>query len=311
MKQCLVYGLLCATLLLAGCASQPKSFDATVGSSGPEILLPGGGVAEARLLAMGMARSKGWQIAEAGTNRVRLERSLSRAAPQAQRLSPEGVLSEPKLEVETRLQERGNDVVVGLSAFVIANPGTEEERRINYTSEYQDQLLISLNALANAWLENRARIASKIPLPPDPDELVVADGPVEGALDDLGSQEDDLETPASVASSPPPIEPLPLAPAVGGAPTAEVAVDATPTPAPTSTDAESDRNEMLVLDGQARRGLWTFYAEASARERGCAVGDGGAVLLSTTTAFELYEVQCNAQQNILLRCQGGVCREID
>jgi len=314
VKQCLVYGLLCATLLLAGCASQPKSLDATVGSSGPEILLPGGGVAEARLLAMGMARSKGWQIAEAGKNRVRLERSLSRAAPQAQRLSPEGVLSEPKLEVETRLQERGNDVVVGLSAFVIANPGTEEERRIDYTSEYQDQLLISLNALANAWLENRARIASEIPLPPDPDEIVVADGPVEGALDDFGSQEDDLETSASVASSPPPpVEPLPLAPApaVGGAPTAEVAVNATPTPAPTSTDAESQRNEMLVLDSQARRGLWTFYAEASARERGCAVGDGGAVLLSTTTAFELYEVQCNAQQNILLRCQGGVCREID
>ena len=326
MKQCLVYGLLCAALFLTGCASQPKSLNATVGSSGPEILLPGGGVEEARLLAMGMARSKGWRIAETTNSSLRLERSLARDAPQAQRLSPDGVLSDPKLEVETRLRERGNDVVVDLSAFVITNPGTEQERRIDYTSDYQDQLLISLNALASAWLENRTRIASEIPLPPDPDTIVVADGPVEGALDDSVNQDRAFETPSTIASSPaPPVEPLPQAsaqptaqppaqhqaPAASGAAIAEVAPDPVPTSALATIGGESDRNEMLVLDGQARRGLWTFYAEASARERGCAVGERGAVLLSTTTAFELYEVQCNAQQNLLLRCQGGVCREID
>lgn len=317
MKQCLGNGLLIAALLLAGCGSQPTRLDPTgavVGASGPEIVLPGGGVEEARLLAMGMARSKGWTIAETGPNRLLLERTLPRDAPQAQSLSPDGVLSAPKLEVETRLLEQRGGVVVGLSAFVTANPGTEQERRIDYTSDYQDALLISLNALANAWLETRQRIASEIPLPPDPDEIVVAEAPVETPPDDSVDEGPELNSTATMASSTSSsLEPAPIAPTATevSASVADARIDATTTSGTSSAQGDGERNQMLVLDGQARRGLWTFYAEASARERGCAVGPGGAVLLSSTTAFELYEVQCETQQNLLLRCQGGVCREIN
>ncbi|MEA1051812.1 hypothetical protein U5801_18675 [Lamprobacter modestohalophilus] len=340
MKQCLFLCLLCATLLAVGCSSQPTRVGAVAGSSGPEILLPDGGVEEAQLLAMGMARSKGWKIAEVGDQRVLLERKLPASSPQAQLLSPEGVLTRPKLQIETRLRERGNDVVVGLSSSVIVNPGTEQERRVDYTADYQDQLMISLNALASAWLENRTRIASEIPLPPDPDQIVIAEA---GTVSNGGTAPPSSDTNRSALTMP--VEPntdgatmaavaTPIATPLATSLATSLATPPAPTP-PLQTGDDAPReiqpigsgvsaaqdlnaettptesNEMLVLDSQARRGLWTFYAEASARERGCAVGERGAVLLSTTTAFELYEVQCAGSPNLLLRCQGGVCRDIN
>jgi hypothetical protein len=326
VKQRLLLTLLCATLLAAGCSSQPARVGVVGGSSAPEILLPGGDVEEARLLAMGMARSKGWTIAEADDRRLLLERALPESSPQAQMLSPEGVLSRPKLQVETRLRQRGSDVVAGVSSFVVVNPGTEQERRVDYTDDYQDQLMISLNALANAWLENRTRIASEIPLPPDPEQITTAEANAAGERNALASASVDasLTTPAeastdvaAMAAVDPPVpvpsaRPAPL-PTGNDATRAMPAVNAG-TSAMQDLDGStstSESNEMLVLDGQSRRGLWTFYAEASARERGCAVSDRGAALLSTTTAFELYEVQCGGGPNLLLRCQGGVCREIN
>lgn len=364
MKQRLFFGLICATLLVAGCGSQPARVGPSIGSSGPEILLPNGKVQEAQLLAMGMAQSKGWTIAAADGQRLLLERQLPQSSPQAQLLSPEGILAAPKLQVETQLRERGNDVIVSLSSSVLINPGTEQERRVDYTKDYQDQLMISLNALASAWLENRTRIASEIPLPPDPDEVVIAeadtsniDGPsgasegvwatgdpvddaMSSPLDSPTEPSADVSTLAAFAAPAPP-DTDPGAPSMprqdddGTAsqpPLASAGTTAgqTAAQAGSQTGAQTgsqmgrpplqsipgtadpgESNEMLVLDGQARRGLWTFYAEASARERGCAVSERGAVLLSTTTAFELYEVQCSDNPNLLLRCQGGVCREIN
>ncbi|MCF7978114.1 MAG: hypothetical protein K9L82_08870 [Chromatiaceae bacterium] len=331
MKQCLFLCLLCATLLAVGCSSQPTRVGAVAGSSGPEILLPDGGVEEAQLLAMGMARSKGWKITEVGDQRVLLERELPASSPQAQMLSPEGVLTQPRLQIETRLRERGNDVVVGLSSSVIVNPGTEQERRVDYSADYQDQLMISLNALASAWLENRTRIASEIPLPPDPDQVVIAEA---GTVSDGGTAPPSGDTNSSALNMPventdgatmaavaTPIA-TPIATSPAPTPPLQTGDGAPREPQPIGSGMSaaqdlnadttlSESNEMLVLDSQARRGLWTFYAEASARERGCAVGERGAVLLSTTTAFELYEVQCAGSPNLLLRCQGGVCRDIN
>lgn len=336
MKQRFFYGLLCATLLVVSCSSQPARVGAISGSSGPEILLPGGRVEEAKLLAMGMAESKGWTIVEANNQRLLLERPLPESSPQARLLSPDGALSRSSLQVETRMSERGNDVIVGLSSYVVVDPGTEQERRVDYTDDYQDELMISLNALASAWLENRTRIASEIPLPPDPDQVVIAEAstasPVDEPADDTWDSTLAPSTEASTAPSiatttdtqvaPPtvPEAPLqaaeePLSPSPLGAdepmPSGPLGTQESPSQAIDLTAGSSDSNDMLVLDSQVRRGLWTYYAEASARERGCVVGERGAVLLSVTTAFELYEVQCGGSPNLLLRCQGGVCREIN
>lgn len=320
MKQCVYYGLLvCASLLIGGCASQPphQSSEASVGAVGPEIQLPGPGVEEARLLAMGMARSKGWRIIEAGERRFLLERALPPDSPQTRMLNPEGHPSTPRLQVETRLSERGRDVLVGLSAYVVVNPGTETERRIDYTSDYEDALLISLNALANAWLENRTRIASEIPLPPDPDAVVIAEAstnalpeiptePTQDAPTGAGASAETEETGAHANAD---------AAAIAPAPASSVTLQqpALRRPAGRIRDefaaAEtSEPNEMLVLDNPSPRGLWTFYAEASARERGCEPDERGAVLLRATPAFEFYEIQCTDGGRLMLNCQGGVCR---
>lgn len=318
MKQHSFFVVLCALLLLGGCASQPGRVGA-IGAGGPEIMLPGGDLDHARLLAMGMARSKGWTVSQSGERRLILERNLPSNAPQASLLSADAMLTTPKLQVETDLEERRDGILVALRSFIIVNPGTEKERRVDYTDDYQSELLISLNALASAWLENRERIASEIPLPPDPDaiqetaevdpnsaasgDMIAAADPgdavgtsslVDTSLDQTGS------TSGATAGA---------TPAVGVSPATTVGTSQAPTSVGGAVVAED--NAMLVLDGQARRGLWAFYAEASARERGCAVNERGAVLLNTSSEFELHEVQCNGGPNLLLRCQGGVCREVN
>jgi hypothetical protein len=340
MKQHMLMCLIFTSLVIAGCSSQPSRHGGFSSASGPESLLPDGGIEEARLLAMGMARSKGWTIVASDANRLLLERTLPENSPQAQMLSPEGALSAPKLQVETGFKQRGNGVLVNLSAYLIANPGTDQERRIDYTNDYQNQLLISLNALASGWLENRGRIASEIPTPPEPGEIAVATdaSSVTASVPEIAPETASAATGgngvtasraiASLAADEPSAPTASSAPAIASPAAAasdRASGDSMPSStgrsdaigaqraaaAPLNEDAPAEPNPMLALDGQARRGLWTFYAEASARERGCAVGERGAVLLTSDSASELYEVACQGAQNLLLRCQGGVCRTLD
>ena len=67
---------------------------------------------------------------------------------------------------------------------------------------------------------------------------------------------------------------------------------------------------MMVLNASGRKGLWAYYAEDYARLRGCAIGDRGATLLQETSAFELHEVACVGADNMLVKCQGGVCEGV-
>jgi hypothetical protein len=92
-----------------------------------------------------------------------------------QLLSTEDTLTPPSLQVETDFSRRNAGVRVNLQAFVVTNPGTESEQRLDYTDQYQSELLISLNALASAWLENRDRIASEVPIPPEPESPPAAE----------------------------------------------------------------------------------------------------------------------------------------
>jgi hypothetical protein len=304
VKQRVYLGLLvCASLLIGACASQPprQSGEASSEAAGPQIQLPGPGLEQARLLAMGMARSKGWRIIEVDERRLLLARDLPPQSPQARLLNPEGHPRTPRLQVETRLSERGGDVLVGLSASVVLQPGTETERRIDYTRDYEDALLISLNALANAWLEHRTRIASAIPLPPDPDTVVIAEAST-NALPEMPTASTE---PAEDAST------NPIAPASASSVTLEQPALRRPAGRLREEFAAaetSEPNAMLVLDNPSPRGLWTFYAEASARERGCDPDERGAVLLRATPAFEFYEIQCTGGGRLMLSCQRGICR---
>ncbi len=65
--------------------------------------------------------------------------------------------------------ERSDGTIVALKAFVISNPGTPDEKRIDYTAEYENQLLISLSSLQSAWIDSRGKIASTVPIPTEQD----------------------------------------------------------------------------------------------------------------------------------------------
>ncbi|TVQ92350.1 MAG: hypothetical protein EA400_03810 [Chromatiaceae bacterium] len=126
--------------------------------------------------------------------------------------------------------------------------------------------------------------------------------------------------PEPAAPSAPMSAPVPApVPAPGSPPTPQpgsplaapglTAPAATTLPPLLSMPATPAPNDMLVLNANARKGLWAYYAEEHARRRGCAVGALGAVLLQEAATYELHEVHCDGSNNFLLRCQGGVCQE--
>ena len=154
-------------LTLGGCAGLGGSGagPATVPigniSNLPQVQLPGASVADARSVAMAAARTKGWDIVSADANRLLLQRPLPPDLPQAQALG--SALAPPRMEVETLIVDRRDGAVVALQAVVITNPGTKDEKRIDYTDEYENQLQISLSSLSSAWIAARDKVHSQVP----------------------------------------------------------------------------------------------------------------------------------------------------
>jgi hypothetical protein len=339
-------GALLLAALFSGCATQPGMVAIGDISNLPQTTLPGAELEYARALAMGTARSKGWSITEAAPNRLLLERELRRDSPQAQALGLGESATAPRIQVQTDLVERRDGVVVALRSIIVANPGTEGERRIDYTADYENELTISLSALQTAWLDHQRKVASEVPLPnaevaaaqaadnaPDAAAEAAAAAVAEGsppAAQPEPRPEPVRAPPVSpssdvvVRAAAPEPEPEPLGtvadatPSAPGATTASrlpapsgVGLPATTTPAiPAPAAAPAGGNDMLVLNAGARKGLWAYYAEDYARLRGCALSELGAVLLQETATYELHEVHCAGSANFLLRCQGGVCQEM-
>jgi hypothetical protein len=360
VKQLAVYGLFgLVALALTGCGSVPTQHGQTVTmgdlSDLPQTLLTGAKLEHARSVAMGTARSKGWTIKEAAANQLVLQRSLPADSPQAAALAAGNLQTPPQIEVQTNLVERGDGTTVALRAFMVANPGTSDEKRVDYTSDFENELLISLSSLQSAWIQSRAKVTSVVPLPSDQDvaeQSVSRDG---GTAEDTALPAVAVETAeratapaaptAAITSAPTPSSaPSPrLAPVVSATPSTSSATASSPAVAPQVAQATSSanadfsgparlppasdagvaatatpaapaaiveatpRNDMLVLNESARKGLWSYYAEDYARLRGCAIGDRGAMLLQENPTFELHEVECVGSANLLVKCQGGVC----
>jgi hypothetical protein len=187
-------------LFVAGCASTGGDAGAgrvSIGSIAglPQVQLPGATMAEARSVAMAAALTKGWDITAADANRLLLERPLAPNAPQAAALN--SPLAPPRMQVETDIVERSDGAIVALRAFVLTNPGTNDARRLDYTKDYESQLLISLSSLSSAWLAARDKVKSEVPAlaaAPDIDDAPVGSG-------DLG---DVAETVDAADAAPPP-----------------------------------------------------------------------------------------------------------
>jgi len=218
-------------VILTGCASVPSGSSGKVAigniSNLPQTLLSGAKLEHARSIAMGTARSKGWNITSAQANQLKLQRDLSASSPQAIALG--STLTPPKMEIETDLVERSDGTIVALKAFVITNPGTTEEKRINYTPDYESQLLISLSSLQSAWLEGRNQITSRVPIP-SADEVAEQEASQDSPTADLVASE------PVIASAPAPtLQAQDAAPATAPAPPATPPVPPATPPAPPAT----------------------------------------------------------------------------
>lgn len=182
---------------------------------------------EARSVAMAAARTKGWDITAADANRLLLERPLPPDLPQAQALN--SPLAPPRMQVETAIVDRRDGAVVALRAFALTNPGTKDEKRIDYTSEYENQLLISLSSLSSAWIAARDKVRSEVPTLAqfEGNQTAEADG---GDLGNVAQTVASGAVASAAAPSPEPVvrsEPLPPVP--------------TPAPAPAPTPAPAPR----------------------------------------------------------------------
>ncbi len=184
-------------LTLGGCAGLGTgSGRVAIGSISnlPQVHLPGATMAEARSVAMAAARTKGWEITAADANRLLLERPLPPDLPQAQALN--SPLAPPRMQVETDIVERRDGAIVALRAFILTNPGTKDEKRLDYTSDYESQLLISLSSLSSAWLAARDKVRSEVPT------LAAYQGEQETEADVGGSLGDVAETVSPSGAAP-------------------------------------------------------------------------------------------------------------
>ncbi|MGB5733990.1 MAG: hypothetical protein WBM40_06065, partial [Thiohalocapsa sp.] len=209
--------LLSVSLTMAGCSSMPSGA-VPIGniSNLPQTMLSGATLDHARSVAMGTARSKGWTIKSAEPNRLLLVRALPATSPQTAALG--STAAAPQIEVETDLVERSDGTIVALKAFVVSNPGTADEKRTDYTTEYENQLLISLSSLQSAWIDSRSKIASTVPVPSQEDvaeQTESQDAPTaaaETAEPFVVSAPDALPPPASPQTPDPVPAPVPVAP---------------------------------------------------------------------------------------------------
>ncbi|BCU07388.1 hypothetical protein Atep_20650 [Allochromatium tepidum] len=157
-----------SSLLLSACASNPRSTAESMPSSGPapidttylpRLILPGATTAEVRSLALGAARSRGWTVRHADLTDERLV--VERPAD-----SVPGVAAAPgsTLEVTTLLKNYGGGIEVATLAEVVtpAYAGRPAER-IDYTDQFRDPLMQSLDSLRERWIRDRERLARATP----------------------------------------------------------------------------------------------------------------------------------------------------
>lgn len=312
-----------------GCATAP-SVPVTIQeetSRLPSTFLEGAGVREARSVAMASARSKGWIVVSSDEEKLVVERAIPADSPQAMALGAAPGTPAPRVRVHSHFVplERGTEV--RLSAFVLANPGTEAERLIDYTDDYSVDLRRSLSSLRSAWLATSHRLASPAPVPgspppPAPDDPGLGRQPPSQPEEQAARPEQETQVPRTAGSvwtdrdSAALHHPEPRSAPGADRPWRDLDMpwpesnlaDSWQTPPEDDLTGTRDINQMLVLDTGSRTGVWAYYAERFAEQQGCIVDAAGAVLLRKESAYELHEVGCINGANRLVRCQGGVCQ---
>ncbi len=163
-------GLCCVGLVLAGCASTPRS-DLTESAgpirdpNKPSLFFSGGTLSQVRGVAMGAAVTQGWEVLDtpASADSLILQRNLdSRMADNLAPGSSLGPLT-PLVQVQTDFFPRAGGIDVQLGAQVVTGRGTDKELRQDFTESYRNELTHSLTMLQTAWHESGPRVVNALP----------------------------------------------------------------------------------------------------------------------------------------------------
>lgn len=126
----------------------------------PRLMLPGATAAEVKSLALGAARSRGWtvRVADSTADRLVVERPAD--------ASVLGSMPGSMLEVTTLLKDVGGGIEVASLAEVVTPPqGGRPAARLDYTDQFRDPLMQSLESLRDRWVRDRERLARAAPPP--------------------------------------------------------------------------------------------------------------------------------------------------
>ena len=76
------------------------------------------------------------------------------------------------------------------------------------------------------------------------------------------------------------------------------------------TEPVPPEENLLTLSETSGTGSWAYYAEQYARLRGCSVAGQGSILIESRSDGEIHKVPCQGSDSFLVKCQNGVCRDL-
>ena len=264
-----------------------------VGGERPGIFLEAANIYQARGLAMDAALSHGWGVIERGPTFVVFETYLEEPAvpgPPEDTPPPFTLL---RIRADFIRQPAG--VNVYLFAQEVWFPRDSREWIADVTQLYRPNLRRALQSLQTRWDSFRwgqdPAVAEDGELPSGEDGQQV-DSELD-PIDDGGDQrvpDDGLG-----------VRSLQGDPLEAGEPS-EPGIDATMTPVPPGEPAPDTE-----LGGTIDVGQWAYYAEQYAEQRGCALGNLGAVLIDENGVMEVHRVYCDDGTSLDVRCDSRSC----
>jgi hypothetical protein len=159
-------GIAVLALVQAGCATSPTTTSTDIrpglweAGDRPAMMFPGASRSEVKALAMGAARTRGWNILDSTEDRMVVGRPLDPASALARQLGR----SDGQVEVTTYFAEQRGGLQVAMDAEVITQaPGSDRAPRTDVTESLRPALTDSLESLHSSWSKNRSRVANAAP----------------------------------------------------------------------------------------------------------------------------------------------------
>ncbi|PQJ97262.1 hypothetical protein [Chromatium okenii] len=155
---------------LSGCAGNAKNVrtdeiaaEAMNLEAFPQIVLSNAPRVEAKSVAMGAARSKGWIISRSTEDRFIVQRQLD-ANALADLAADAKFKPGTVLEITSYFVEQAGGTKVATKAELVAPAVSDKPaQRTDYTENLHDALTESLSSLRESWSENRSRLARATP----------------------------------------------------------------------------------------------------------------------------------------------------